>query len=421
MCAARNENGVEEQGGPRRRILYVQFANPAAYPPLEHSSRLFADSGWDVAFLGRAAQLKEPLKMPYHPCIGVHCWSFRPSGVRQKMQYLAYAFWVAWWCFWWRPDVVYVSNAMACPSGWVAARVMRCRVVYHEHDSPSEDEKDAPRSVFNRLILRTRRSIARVATMNVLPNGPRAAMFARVTGAQQRVQVVWNCPSIEDAREPAKLRDGFRIFYHGSIVRDRPPLSVIRALATLPDDCRVIFAGYETVGSRGYCDEIRRLAEHLGVGARVEFLGVLQRASALLAACRRASVGLCLMPMVARNVNESAMTGASNKPFEYLACGLPLLISDLPDWRELYAVPGYARACDARDTANVAEALRWFYDHPAERRAMGECGRQRILAEWNYEKQFAPVMEHLRPDHSAWNVLLARATRTGSRKLPDVD
>jgi len=31
--------------GTRRRILYVQFTNPAAYPPLEHSAR-FLECGW---------------------------------------------------------------------------------------------------------------------------------------------------------------------------------------------------------------------------------------------------------------------------------------------------------------------------------------------------------------------------------------
>ena len=35
-----------------RRILYIQFTDPAVYPPLEHSSRLLADRGWEVLILG---------------------------------------------------------------------------------------------------------------------------------------------------------------------------------------------------------------------------------------------------------------------------------------------------------------------------------------------------------------------------------
>ena len=33
-----------------KRVVYVQYTNPAAYPPLEHSSRILADAGWQVLF-----------------------------------------------------------------------------------------------------------------------------------------------------------------------------------------------------------------------------------------------------------------------------------------------------------------------------------------------------------------------------------
>ena len=48
-----------------------------------------------------------------------------------------------------------------------------------------------------------------------------------------------------------------------------------------------------------------------------------------------------------------------------------------------------------RTARSIAEALGWFLNHPADMRAMGERGRQRILSEWNYERQFSPVFEQL--------------------------
>ena len=35
-----------------RRIVYVQFTDPAAYPPVEHSSEILAERGWNVVLLG---------------------------------------------------------------------------------------------------------------------------------------------------------------------------------------------------------------------------------------------------------------------------------------------------------------------------------------------------------------------------------
>jgi glycosyltransferase involved in cell wall biosynthesis len=101
------------------------------------------------------------------------------------------------------------------------------------------------------------------------------------------------------------------------------------------------------------------------------------------------------MPGKPLDPNLETMTGASNKAFDYLACGLPLLVSNLPDWREMFVKPGYALECDPTDPQSIAAAIRQLIDHPDKMRLMGELGRQRILAEWNYERQFAPVIEAL--------------------------
>ena len=52
-----------------RRILYVQFTDPAAYPPIEHSSRLFAERGWEVFMVGMDTAGALNLKLPVHPRI----------------------------------------------------------------------------------------------------------------------------------------------------------------------------------------------------------------------------------------------------------------------------------------------------------------------------------------------------------------
>ena len=43
---------------------------------------------------------------------------------------------------------------------------------------------------------------------------------------------------------------------------------------------------------------------------------------------------LCLSKVL--DINLNYMTGASNKPFDYMACGLALLVCDLSDWKQMY-------------------------------------------------------------------------------------
>jgi glycosyltransferase involved in cell wall biosynthesis len=161
----------------------------------------------------------------------------------------------------------------------------------------------------------------------------------------------------------------------------------------LPERVKLRAIGYETVGHRGYVEELRALAVTLGISHRVEFVGTIPTRNELFARCREADIGLAFMPRTSLDINEQAMTGASNKPFDYLACGLALLVSDLPDWRALYVESNLALPVNPEDAASIAAALRWLLERPDELRKMGERGRQRILAEWNYEKQFRPVFE----------------------------
>jgi glycosyltransferase involved in cell wall biosynthesis len=89
------------------------------------------------------------------------------------------------------------------------------------------------------------------------------------------------------------------------------------------------------------------------------------------------------------------MTGASNKVFDYLACGLALLVSDLPDWNELFVTRGFAHSCDPQDPESIAAALRWFVQNPIQTAGMADRGQKRIASEWNYETQFQPLLRSI--------------------------
>jgi glycosyltransferase involved in cell wall biosynthesis len=372
------------------RILYVQYTNPAGYPPLEHSSRILANAGWQVLFLSTAAVGARDLRFPPHPNVSVKSMPFCQSGWRQKIHYASFCLWVLFWVVRWQPHWIYASDMLACPIAWLLTLLPGQRVIYHEHDSPG------PRnSLFARLCLSARRRLAQRAEVCALPNKGRAQLFAKQTGRSD-VLCVWNCPRCEEVSGPHLVcpEDSLWVLYHGSVVPHRLPTTVITALAKLPDSVRLLVVGYETAGHTGYLEHLRREAERLGVADRLEIRQAVPRYE-LLRICRTCHVGLALVPRSSDDLNFQSMIGASNKPFDYLACGLALLVSDLPDWRQMYVEPGYALACDPEDPQSIAHSLRWLLDHREEARAMGERARQRIAGNWNYETQFHPVWQRL--------------------------
>jgi len=380
----------------RRRVLYVQYTNPAAYPPLEHSSRLLARDRWDVLFVGTGALGADALEFPPHERIRVWRVPFCPPGFRQKAHYVLFAVRALTFALLWRPQWVYASDLLSCPIALLLSFLPGIRVVYHEHDSPVE-MSGGP---FVRLCLLSRKWVAHRARLCVLPNDRRVERFSRQTGRKGSIFCARNCPTREEVTGPRPSLNGggLRVLYHGSIVPSRLPPAVLTALRALPPEVRLRIVGYETTGYPGYTRQIRALATDLGIHDRVEVIGPLPTRRELLERCRECQVGITLLSKGSVDPNEQWMTGASNKPFDYLASGLALLVSDLPDWRATYVDPGYGLACDPDAPESIAAALRWFLEHPNETREMGERGRQRVMVEWNYESEFAPVLDRMNAD-----------------------
>ncbi len=387
-----------------RKILYVQYTNPAGYPSLEHNSRILAQHGWHVLFLGTDVREVKALRFLPHPNIRLKLIPFCRRGLPQKFHYFFYCCWVVVHTIFWRPQWVYASDPFSCPAA-LFLDLLGFKVIYHEHDSPNvgSEQKlgDAKRKIrkpiFTALISRVRERLSKKAEMCILPNKERMNRFIKETGREGKTFCVWNCPSLEelpDSNETEARDDSCWILYHGSLVPERLPVTIFEAMAVLPDQVKFRVVGYETIGSRGYESSLRAKAGQLGLAERVEFVGAVSRGG-LFQYARNCHIGLALMPMASSDVNMQTMTGASNKPFDYLACGLALLVSDLPDWRKMYVEPGYGLACDPGDSASIAKAIQWFLDHPEARQQMGAQGQKQVLQEWHYEKCFMPVLELL--------------------------
>jgi glycosyltransferase involved in cell wall biosynthesis len=374
---------------PRRpRILYVQYTNPAGYPPIEHSVGLFVDAGCDVILLA-VVGAGDRLRFSERPHVRVRIMRAARPGWRQKLHYARFLAWTCWWAWRWAPTCVYVSDPLGAPAGVLAARLFRRRVIYHEHDAPSY----AQPTRFFQLVLSARRTLARHAVVSVVPNAARAETFTRDTGARH-VVVVWNCPRRNEVTPPRAepMSQVLRVLYQGSIVPARLPHAVIEAVGRVPS-VELTVVGYETAGAPDYGQSLLDVAERVGAADRVRVAGTTPTRAELMRDCAAFDVGLSLLPERGGDVNEEHMTGASNKPFDYLACGLAVLVTDRPDWRAFYVEPGFARACRPHSAESVADAFAWFAAHGDETRAMGERGRRRIAEAWCYDEMFAPVLD----------------------------
>ena len=375
------------------RVLYVQYTNPGVYPPIVRGAQLLAESGAEVLMLGTRVHGLDALSLDPQGHMRVELLPPAPEGWRLKTHYARYAAWVAREGAAWRPDWIYASDLLAAPIALMLRAMTGARVVYHEHDAPSPDSA----SWMMRRCLAARRRLAREAEVVVAPNEQRARRLSETVAGGRSVLTVWNCP-----RRPAPAtrpdRDGpgdhLRVVYCGSINAERIPATVIHAMAAAGVQSTLAIAGYETVGSRGYVRDLIDLAGQLGLGERVRYLGAVGPAG-VADVCLRGDVGLAFMPVASIDENMRHMVGASNKVFEYLSFGAAPLVTDLPDWRAVFVDAGFALACRPDNVGSVQQALDWAAAHRGELRAVAERGMTRLLQDWNYETQFAPVLQEM--------------------------
>jgi glycosyltransferase involved in cell wall biosynthesis len=240
------------------------------------------------------------------------------------------------------------------------------------------------------MCLWARRRLALSARHVVVPSAGRAEHLRKTLGRQD-VHVVFNCPPRSEVRnERSSTASPLRLGYHGTVVPQRLPLAIAEAVARTNGAVILKIAGYEPAGAEGYARSLVTRAVHLGAPGAIVYAGVLSP-DAMKEFSSSFDVGLALVPTRGGDVNMATMAGASNKAFEYLAHGLPLIVSDVEDWRKMFVEPGYAIAVVPDDTASLLAAFLWLRDNRDAAKAMGAAGQRRVRDEWNYESQFGPL------------------------------
>ena len=137
---------------------------------------------------------------------------------------------------------------------------------------------------------------------------------------------------------------------------------------------KLILAGrYE---SEAYQQELEAMPEY----ACVEYLGYLDR-HGIAEVYGRSRIGMSTI----LNVGQYAsLDNFPTKVYEYMAAGLPVIVSDYPFMRRSVQEDGFGVAVDPADTDAIADAIRQILSDPQAAAQMAENGRQAVLHKYNW-------------------------------------
>lgn len=252
-----------------------------------------------------------------------------------------------------RPDAIHAHDAAMLLPGLLAARRSGAKLVYDSHELATGVPYRGgawPAVVTAAERLGTPRADATIT----VSDGIAARLSARYR-LRRPPAVVRNLPDLpppgaspaRDLRRDLGIGDAPLVLHQGAVAPGRGCEILLAALGLLPD-VHVLFLG----AAGPHAERLRALAVERGVAERTHLLGPVSPAT-LLSHTAQADVGVSLL----QDNCENHRLALPNKLFEYVAAGLPVVVSDLPEAARLVRQRGIGRCAVPDDPGSVAAAL----------------------------------------------------------------
>lgn len=360
-------------------------------PPALFAAEILVEAGFPVLafeYGGKGRVGKIPGKIPrlrFYP----RAASILPPRLRSPFVWLATFLYLTAKFLWRGRPALMVTNGL---SEQVLAlclhRIYGVPYVCHLHEIFEENEVSA----FNRLLFRAERSVIGSAAFAMCPEENRAEIFRSRYGGSTPIHFVPNCPrkvlplDVFPVREKLGLsQEATLVLYMGGIGRNIPLCDLFSAMADFPH-VHALLAGW---GDSDWLASLKDFASDCGVVDRVHFLGPVENRFAYF---RAADIGFCLYrPSELRTRNAAT---ASNKLFESMATGKPVMVRDTPDFQRIVDENECGVVCDV-SAEGIRSALSAL-SHATRRQEMGANGRRAFLSRYHYENYFLPLLPAFR-------------------------
>jgi len=163
------------------------------------------------------------------------------------------------------------------------------------------------------------------------------------------------------------------IIYAGALAGIRGVEESIRAMSLIEQDAELWLLG------KWESEDFRTKCEQLDGWRKVRYFG-LKKPHEVYGYMKRADIGLTLLHPI-----TNYLTSLPVKTFEYLVCGVPMIMSDFDYWHEFFG--DNAVFCDPQSAEVVAERISSLLNNPAKRKFLCETGSNLVRNHYVWEKE----------------------------------
>ena len=277
-----------------------------------------------------------------------------------------------------RATVVHSHDVNTLPTAWLAAKLSRARLVYDAHEISTSREG-----------YKSLRKVVGFVEKQLMPsaNGPitttdaRAKYFARAYGVE-RPLVLQNRPRLIESPPSNRIREELGlvepwpiVLYQGGLQQGRGLEKLVRTAQHVPD-CYFVLIG----GGR-LTQPLTQLAQELNLQHKVHFIPTVALAE-LPSYTASADVGV--QPI--ENTCLNHYTTDSNKLFEYVIAGLPVIATDFPEIRRIVRSNDIGLLVPANNEQALSRTIIQLLEDPALRARFASNARK-TAQNLNWESQ----------------------------------
>lgn len=271
-----------------------------------------------------------------------------------------------------RAHVVHAHDVNTLPTAWLAAVFSGARLVYDAHEISTSREGYAS---FRKLVAVVETALMPRASGTITTTVARAKFFARAYGVERPV-VLQNRPRQQQVLVSNRIRDELGlirpwpiIVYQGGVQQGRGLERLARVALDVPDAYFVFIGGGRLEAS------LRSIVAELRLEERVRFIPTVALAEL---PSYTASADIGVQPI--ENTCLNHYTTDSNKLFEYVQAGLPVVASDLPEIRRVVREHDLGLLVPPGDSAALGSALRELVADRSKRQYYAAQSRKASVA-----------------------------------------
>ncbi len=277
-----------------------------------------------------------------------------------------------------RPSLVHVHDPELIPMVWLWKSVRRKAAIYDAHEDlvgQMDDKPYIPRLV-HPLAMLLAKGLVKLADKGfdgiVAATEHIAGLYSNPNRA-----VVHNYPYLHEYPASSAEHVPGRVVYVGMLSQGRQVDVMIDAVRQVPG-ATLLVAGKAD-------DDIRPLLE--SGDPRIDYRGMLP-STEVPGIVASGSIGLVFLKPLGNYVDS-----LPTKLFEYMAAGIPAVVSDFPWLRRILGGHDCCVFVDTTTAAAPAEAIAALVADPVRAAEMGRRGRAAIEQEFNFEAEVPALLE----------------------------